>query len=249
MWMHGLAFIVLTMTNFIKTVCLLCSGFLFASPSLALAQIVTKIELKSDDRFRGRSLSNTNPVAKIDLALDIKGGSYLGGSVTANVGSLQNLTLQGVTGYFGHAIPLDNKMTIDIGVAGYSYTRGFSGNTATGYGELYLGLNSGRVAAYAHYTPDYFGNGISVLYTKLSYSRLLDNDVTLKAHGGVLMQTSGIPRLGGRSARYDARIAFSRDVLGLEAEIGLTVGGPDDRYFAGPWGGSSALVFSLAKHF
>ena len=247
--MHGPVSKVLAMTNSIKTACLLSIGISFMSPSLALAQIATKIELKSDDRFRGRSLSNTSPVAKIDLALDIKGGSYLGGSVTANVGSLQNLTLQGVTGYFGHAIPLDDNITIDVGVAGYSYTDAFSGQTATGYGELYLGLNSGRVAAYAHYTPDYFGNGISVLYTKLSYSRLLDNDFTLKAHGGVLMQTSGIPRLGGRSARYDARIAFSRDVLGLEAEIGLTVGGPDDRYFAGPWGGSSALVFSLAKHF
>lgn len=249
MWTRGLVCEALAMIDVVKAACLFSIGMLLVSPAMALAQMATKIEVKSDDRFRGRSLSNANPVAKIDMALDLTGGTYLGGSVAANFGGADGLALHGVTGYFGYAMPLDYEVTIDIGAAGYSYTDAFSGKTATGYGEVYLGLSSGKVAAYAHYTPDYFGNGIAVLYTKFSYAKLLDNDVTLKAHAGVLMQTSGLPRLGGRDKRYDAQVSVSRDVLGLEAQVAFTIGGHDDRYFAGPWGGSSAVVVSLAKHF
>lgn len=247
--MSGPAFDVLAMTDFIRAVCLFQIVALIMLPTAALAQIVTKIELKSDDRFRGRSLSNTSPIAKIDVAVDLKGGAYFGGSVVANLGGVESVALQRVNGYFGYAIPIDNNVTIDIGMTGYSYTSAYSGKTATGYGEVYLGISSGKVAIYTHHTPDYFGKGIAVIYTSFNYASLLDNDITLHAQAGILMQTSGIPRLGGRDRRYDARVAFSKEVLGWETEIGLTIGGPNDNYFAGPWGGSSALTVGIAKHF
>ena len=54
-----------------------------ASP--ALAEVSGEIELKSDDRFRGRSLSDGRPVVEADISIDSSLGIYAGGSVTATL--------------------------------------------------------------------------------------------------------------------------------------------------------------------
>jgi uncharacterized protein (TIGR02001 family) len=144
---------------------------------------------------------------------------------------------------------IDDKLTYDIGIAGYAYTRHYSGNQANRYAEVYVGVTTGKFAAYLHYTPNYFDRSVPVLYADLSFAQPLGSDFTLKAHAGLLAQTSGPGRLGNRKTRYDTRLAVSRPLLGLETEVGWTFAGPDDAYFNGPWSGRSAIVFSLSKHF
>lgn len=218
-----------------------------ASP--VLAEISGEIELKSDDRFRGRSLSIGLPVIDVDISVDTAVGIYAGGSVTGILGSNDRAGLQGVDGYVGYAKRIDDNVTIDMGIAGYVFTQRYSGGKDDFYGEVYAGVSSGNFAAYVHYTPNYFDKSVPVLYTDLSMAKPLGSDFILKAHAGLLMQTSGIARLGGKRIRYDTRIALSRPVLGLNAELAWTFAGPEDRYFDGPWDGRSAVVFSLSKHF
>jgi hypothetical protein len=100
-----------------------------------------------------------------------------------------------------------------------------------------------------HFTPSYFDRNVSILYADLNLAQPLGSDWTLKAHAGLLTQTSGSSALGSQKTRYDTRLALSRPLLGLEAEVAWTFAGPDDAYYDDPWDGHSAIVFSLSKHF
>lgn len=225
--------------------------FLFAlfTASKATAEISSEIEIKNDDRFRGRSLSAGEPVIDADISLDDASGMYIGGSATFILAGQDRVGLQGVDAYIGYAGRITENVTIDIGMAGYSFTRRYSGNESDQYAEIYAGLSSGGFAGYVHYTPNYFAKNVPVLYAELNFTRQIGSEFTLKAHAGLLTQTSGPARLGGRTKRYDTRLAISRPILGLEAEMSWIYAGKNDRYFSGTWDGRSALVFSLAKHF
>ena len=219
------------------------------TPNLANAEISGEVELKSDDRFRGRSLSAGEPVIDADISVDTASGIYAGGSATFTLANQDRIGFQRLDSYLGFAARISENVTVDVGVAGYIFTKRYSGNANDQYAEIYAGLNSGGFAAYLHYTPNYFDRSVPVLYADLNFARSIGSDFTIKAHAGLLAQTSGPPRLGGRLTRYDTRLALSRPILGLEAEIAWTYAGRNDLYFDGPWAGNSALVFSIAKHF
>ena len=219
------------------------------APIRAGAEISSELEVKSDDRFRGRSLSAGNPVVNVDVSIDTVSGIYSGGSATFILASQNRTGFKGVDAHIGFATHIDENVTVDIGVAGYIFTERYSGNTNDQYAEAYIGLSVDRFAVYVHYTPNYFDKNIPVLYADVNYSRSIGSEFSVKAHAGFLVQTSGRARLGNKSTRYDTRLAVSRPIWGLDAEIAFTYGGKDDRYFSGPWGGNSAFVFSVAKHF
>lgn len=227
---------------------LVCGVFaLCATP--ANAEISSEVEIKSDDRFRGRSLSDGEPVIDADISVDLSSGLYAGGSATIILTGQDRAGFQAIDGFVGYATRLDDNITVDVGIAGYAFTKRYSGNAPDRYAEIYAGVSSGGVAAYIHYTPNYFDRGVPVLYADLNFTQSIGSDFAIRAHAGLLAQTTGPARLGGRSARYDARLALSRPILGLEAEIAWTYAGPNDVYFGGPWGGNSAVTFSMAKHF
>ena len=223
--------------------------FIIFAPIRAGAEISSELEIKSDDRFRGRSLSAGKPVVNVDISIDTASGIYSGGSATFILASQNRAGFQGVDAYIGFAAHIDENVTVDIGVTGYIFTERYSGNADDHYAEVYIGLSVDHFAAYVHYTPNYFDKNIPVLYADLNYTRSIGSEFSIKAHAGFLAQTSGRARLGNKSTRYDTRLAVSRPIWGLDAEIAFTYGGENDRYFSGPWGGNSALVFSVAKHF
>ena len=213
------------------------------------AEISSEIELKTDDRFRGRSLSDGKPVIDADISIDLASGIYAGGSATFILSGKDRSGLQGVDAYIGYAKRINENVTLDVGVTGYRFTQSYSGNADDQYAEIYAGLSADGFAAYVHYTTNYFDKSVPVLYADLNFTRTIGDDFTVKAHAGLLTQTSGPARLGGRATRYDIRLAVSRPMLGFEAELAWTQAGRKGVYFVGPWDGRSALIFSLAKHF
>ena len=218
-----------------------------ASP--AKAETSAEVEIKSDDRFRGRSMSGGEPVIDADISVDLASGLYAGASATFILSGQDRAGFQGVDGFVGYATRISDGVTIDVGAAGYVFTERYSGNARNRYAEVYAGVSTGGFAAYLHYAPRYFDKDTSVLYADLNFARPIGADFTLQAHVGLLVQTAGTARLGGRSTRYDTRLALSRPLFGLDTEVAWTFAGPDDRYFHGPWSGNSALVVSVSKHF
>jgi uncharacterized protein (TIGR02001 family) len=215
----------------------------------AAAQVAASISIKSDDRFRGRSLSDGRPVSTIGLSYDSKSGPYLGGSASAILTGDQRAGLMGAQAYAGYARRTASGVAIDVGIVGYAYTSRYSGNRAEQYVEAYAGLSKGPFSGYVRYAPDYLGRGTPVIYADFGAATSFAPKWKLAGHVGILTQTSGPPGLGGRRVRYDTLIGVSRSFGRLEVQTRWTFAGPDDAYYDGPWGGRSAFVVSASHSF
>lgn len=219
------------------------------APLEVAAQVAVGISLKSDERFRGRSLSDGRPVATLDLSYDSKDGPYAGGSATAILTGKSRAGLMGARTYAGYAARTPGGIGIDAGVAAYFFTSRYSGNRDDQYVEVYAGLSRGPLSGYLRFSPDYLGRGTPVVYADVSAARQIATDWRLSAHIGLLVQTSGAPDLGGRRSRYDTRIGVTRTIGPFEAQAAWTLAGPGGQYFEAPWHGRSALTLSLRRSF
>lgn len=202
---------------------------------------------KAPDRwpFRGRSVSDSQPVIDGDISIDLASDIYAVGSVTFILAGKDRAGLHGFVSHVGYAARINEEVTVDLGVAGYRYTQRYGGNTDTQYAEIYAGISTNDFALGVYYTTNYFDKSIPVLYTELNFIRDIGDDYTVKAHTGLLAQTSGPARLGlGVSAsptRYDTRLAVSRPLLALEVEFALTYAGAlrnankNDLYYGKEW--------------
>jgi len=92
------------------------------APIPAAAQVAASIALKSDERFRGRSLSDGRPVATLDLSYDSKSGPYLGGSATAILTGKERAGLLGARTYAGYATRTPADIGLDAGIVAYLFT-------------------------------------------------------------------------------------------------------------------------------
>ncbi len=247
--MPGQAFAWLPVGKWRRVSRLIVIGALPFSTAPAFADTAATIEVKSDIRFRGRSLSGGNPVLQVDASIDSRTGIYGGGQIITTLAGTDRAGVLGGIGYLGYAARLNDRVTVDVGTTSYAYTRRYSGNRDDFYTEFYAGATVNRVSAYVHYTPNYFNQSVPVVYADLSIVQPIGSAFTLKAHAGLLTQTSGPARLGGRWTRYDTRLALSRSIRTFEAELAWTFAGPDDAYFDDPWSGRSAVTIALSKHF
>lgn len=231
----------------LATASLAVATVLVAAP--AAAQVGVGISLKSDERFRGRSLSDGRPVATLDLSYDSKSGPYAGGSVTAILTGKERAGLLGARAYAGYATRTATGIGLDSGIASYLFTNRYSGNREDQYVEVYAGMSKGALSAYLRFSPDYLGRHTPVIYADISAARQLAPKWRLSGHLGVLAQTSGAPDLGGRRSRYDTRLGISRTLGSFEAQAAWTFAGPGGQYFQGPWHGHSAVTLSLRRSF
>jgi len=219
------------------------------APAGVVAQVAVGISMKSDERFRGRSLSDGRPVATLDVSLDSRSGPYLGGSATATLTGKDRAGLMGAQTYMGYATRTPTGVALDMGIAGYHFTNRYSGNRADRYVEVYAGLSRGALSGYIRFSPDYLGHRTPVVYADISAARQFAPNWRLGGHVGLLVQTSGAPNLGGRRSRYDTRIGVTRTIGAFEAQAAWTFAGPDGPYFQGPWHGRSAITLSLRRSF
>lgn len=215
----------------------------------AAAQVGVGISLKSDERYRGRSLSDGRPVATLDLSYDSKSGPYAGGSVTAILTGKERAGLLGARTYAGYATRTATGIGLDAGIAAYLFTSRYSGNRDDQYVEVYAGMSRGPLSAYLRFSPDYLGRHTPVVYADISAAQQLAPKWRLTGHLGVLVQTSGAPDLGGRRSRYDTRLGISRTLGSFEVQAAWTFAGPGGQYFQGPWHGRSAVTLSLRHSF
>ena len=151
----------------------------------AAAQVAASISVKSDERFRGRSLSDGRPVATIGLSYDIKSGPYLGGSASVILTGDQRAGLMGAQAYAGYAQRTASGIAIDVGIAGYAYASRYSGNRTEQYVEAYAGLSKGPLSGYVRFAPDYLGRGTPVIYAELGATTGFTSKWKLTGHVGV----------------------------------------------------------------
>lgn len=218
-------------------------------PATARAQAGISLSVVSDDRFRGRSMSDGKPVASLDLSADLPGGVYAGASASTILTSGDRAGLLGSQQYAGYATRVSPMLTLDLGIANTFYTRRYSGNRQDDFVEAYAGARRGAWSAYLRYSPSYFALGVPTLYGEVNGVRSLGVRWRLEGHAGVVTQVAGPTRLGGDRAHWDARIGVARLAGPVELRLTATAGGRDGRYYDGAWHGTTALTIGATRNF
>lgn len=220
----------------------------FAAPP-ACAQVSGSVDVESDYRLRGYSLSAGRPVATAQIGYDDDSGVYLNLSATGEFGRDDPLFL-GVQGNIGYARRLNHVLSIDVGIARSQYRSPDRASRPHNYTEVYLGLASGPFSARMFYSPDYDQADVSALYAEVEATFRPAMNWRVTGHLGTQIPVSTPVRyLGGGAARYDWRLGVARELGRFDLHAALSGSGPDKDYYSGSFHGKVALTAGAAWNF
>lgn len=188
----------------------------------ARAQLGVSASVDSDDRPRGVSLSDGQPVAGLNLTYDDAGGVYAGASLTAVVARRSGVNLQGEIIYLGYAGRLGSRASWDVGVSNRVVAIPTVHPYRFDYSEIYAGITRGDFSAHLYYSPSYLGGGAQSLYGEINGAVRPALNWRLFAHVGVLASLGGANIAYAGHTRFDARAGVAR-TFGKALELRLAV--------------------------
>lgn len=210
--------------------------------SPASAQFAVSASLSSDDRFRGRSLSNGEPVATADLSYDWSSGFYAGASAIGVATDDAGVQLLGSQQFVGYARRIGPGSSLDVGIINSAYSHHFSGGYNADYTELYAGVISSHISAHVRYSPNYFRRSVSIVYADLDGVVEPLATVRLNAHAGLLDQTSGPLTTHQTRTHFDWSLGISKIFGRLDLHVAWTGASPQQDYYDGRRHGRTALL-------
>ena len=211
-----------------------------ALPAGARAEWGGSVAVESDARFRGISLTDERPAARVTLGYDHASGGYAGASL-GNVAFEGRGRYPALLGYAGITGAAAAGWRWDAG-ATYWHVAGMS---RYDYAEAYAGVLGERWSARLFVSPDYYGGGARTAYVELDAGWPFAAGWRVAAHVGVLRRID----VGGAGARTDGRVSAAVQVGAVELQfawVGVTTGGP---YVASYDQRRSTLVASAAFAF
>ena len=214
---------------------------LLASP--ARAQLSGSVDVESDYRYRGYSLSAAQPSATVRVGYDDESGAYANLSATLAIDD--NLRFVGVQGGVGYARRVGRKLTVDGGVLRTQYRATYSGGRLREYTEIYGGFSLDPVSVRLSWSPDY-RPGHDAVYGEIEASFVPARSWRIDLHLGALDE------FGGGSVtkmRYDWRIGAARRLGVFELHAALSGGGPGRDYYAGRLHNRTALTLGASWSF
>lgn len=216
----------------------------------AAAQVSGSVDIESDYRLRGYSLSAGRPAATAQIGYDDASGLYLALSATGVFDRDRDPLFLGVQGNIGYARRLTSSLSIDGGISRSQYRAPDRDSRSWYYSEVYLGLASGPVTARVYYSPDYYGTDGSALYGEVETTIAPAGKWRLSGHVGsrVLLSIPTRYRPDGRT-RYDWRVGISRQFGNLDLHAAASGGGPSKDYYAGRAHGGIALTAGASWSF
>jgi uncharacterized protein (TIGR02001 family) len=195
-------------------------GFLFAAG--ACAQVSGSLNLVSDYRYRGVSLSDEKPAAQLSVVYDHASGWYagvFGSTVEITERSRHELQLLSYVGYAGRLRP---GLTWEAGAAYTAFLR----SSGYDYPEVYLGIASEHASGRLSYAQDYYGQGGGALYAELNGTRPLVDRVHLLGHLGVLRLDHRDTATGASGCcRFDVRAGIALDLEPLSLQLAWVASG------------------------
>lgn len=219
------------------------------SAAPARAQLAGSINVESDLRFRGRSLSAARPTATAQLSYDHVSGFYLNGSATGVAGR-DEAALLGAQANVGYAKRLGPSLSIDAGLVRSEYRSTYSGGRSARYTEGYVGLTLREVTARVYYSPHYFLDGLETVYGEIDAGFRPARNWRLSAHAGALVYLRTPSHYyGSRATQYDWRLGASRQLGQFEVHAALSSGGPGKDYYNGRVRNRTALTAGASWNF
>jgi uncharacterized protein (TIGR02001 family) len=188
----------------------------------AQAQVGLSAALESDDRLRGVSISNGDPVVSLNLAYDHASGFYGGVSATAVITRHAGWEMQGGVVYAGYAGRLSGQTSWDVGAINSTVSVYADNAYRYNYTEVYAGVTRNSLSAHLYYSPSYLGGGAPTLYGELNGAWRLARRWRLFAHGGVLTAVGqGAFTYSGRT-QFDGRLGVAREFGRCEVHLAWT---------------------------
>lgn len=190
----------------------------------ARAQVSLTLDLKSDYRFRGLSLSNRGPTLSAALAYDHPSGFYVGGAVIGE--DDDGPQVLGTIEYAGFATartPLG--VAFDLGVNNENLSTSWRGRRLPlNYSEVYVGVIGRHLSAHLSYSPDFVRSGYATLYADIEGAYKPADDWRLFAQLGTTVPLGGD---SPRAQRYDLRAGVARKFGALEIQAAITTTSPN----------------------
>lgn len=214
---------------------LLALGLCLALP--ARAQLAASVSVDSDYRFRGVTLSDNKPAARLNLSYDNMSGAYAGLSAFA-------AEKTGYVGAIAYAGYVWRPLTGPALEAGASYTQIREHYPYT-YAEIYTGIITRALTARLYYSPDYFGGHTHTLYADLNSGRQLSPHWRAFVHGGMLNPLSSPVR----RPRYDVRAGVAVSISHYELQLAWSHTSPNRAYAWHPADDGDAVIATATSYF
>jgi len=191
------------------------SAFLFgaaivACSSSAAAQTSAAVSIFTDDRFRGYTLSESRPVALVDLYYDDPSGLYgtLSGKLVAS--ERDGVRPLGFILNGGYAKRLSSGITIDAGATHSVYSEVSDRAAARSYTEFYVGLSGKVLTGRLYASPDYVNGGS--IYGELNFALEIAPSLRLSGHAGLLAPLGNNEDSYSYRREVDWRVGISRQI-------------------------------------
>lgn len=222
----------------------LVSAAAFATlAAAAQAQVVGSVGIDSDYRYRGVSLSRSEPSVRATLNYDAPERWYAGALAT-RAALTPNETYTQLSGYAGWTTAPAEGRSFEIGVDGSH----FAGASGYDFGELYLGVLADRWNARLSWSPDYYGQQVQIAYLESNVYRPLDRNLRLFAHLGVLVPVAGAAGDAAKT-RFDASLGAAVVLGRWDLHVAATGASPGGPYPAVYSGRRATLVVGAAVSF
>lgn len=214
----------------------------------AQAQWNGEIEVTSDERWRGRSLSAGRPAATVSLGYDDRSGIYVDGSATvAALRSGPDLVSIGVDA--GYAQRLQNGLVLDLGLTRREFRGAGSGASGSGYTELYVGASGRSLSGRVLYSPDYLQRGVHTLYGTLDGVVRPLPGWRLLGHAGAMTVLRQRPWGGMTGTQLDYSLAVARQIGKVDARLAWSGGGPGKDFYSDRLRSRQAVTVSASIGF
>jgi uncharacterized protein (TIGR02001 family) len=222
---------------------LLAATVLATLAASSQAQVSGGLGVDSDYRYRGVSLSRSQPSVHASVNYDAPERWYAGASATRAALTPAQTATQ-LSGYAGWSTtPVDGR-SVELGADGSH----FAGVSGYDFAEAYAGVLSERWSARLYYAPDYYGRRMQTSYVELNAFPPLDRRIRLFAHAGALVPLAGASGDAAR-VRFDVSAGAGVALGGWDlhaAVFAATRGGPYPAVYDGR---RAALVIGAAVSF
>ena len=220
-----------------------------AFPAAARAQVAGSINLETDYRLRGYSLSAGRPTATAQIGYDHRSGLYVNAAATG-VARRDEPALLGHQVNAGFARQLGPTWSIDAGLLRSDYRPRYRGGPALHYTEAYVGLTVRRITARLSYSPHYFYKDTETLYGEVGAAVQPSPKWRLNAHVGALVYLRTPAYYYTKPpTKYDWRLGASRQFGQFEVHAALSGGWPGKEYYGGKPRDRTALTAGASWNF
>jgi uncharacterized protein (TIGR02001 family) len=207
----------------------------------ASAEIGATISVFSDDRFRGYSLSQGQPVGTFDFAYDDASGFYAEAAATGVV-SEGNPSVLGAQLNGGYAKRFKSGTTLDFGMIYSTYSHYSHGGARKSYAELYAGIGRGAFSSRIFVSPHYSEAGLWTAYGEINGHISPARKWSFDAHAGMLLPLRNPDHNERYRPAFDARLGVSRELGPLSLHASWVLGEHGREYYGDRARGGSAFV-------